>query len=133
MAASEGFRAFLADALAPLGPVDIKRMFGGAGLFADGLMFGLIADDTLFLKVDAETRPRFDQEGMGLFSYQRAGRPAAVMSYAQAPEHLLDQPEELVEWCRAAIGAARRSRKTPKPRPQAQPRRPAGGRRRKGS
>ncbi len=69
MAASEGFIELLKDVLSGLGPVSVRRMFGGAGVYADGVMFGLIADDTLYLKADDETKGTFEAEGLGPYGY----------------------------------------------------------------
>lgn len=99
----------LQDALTPLGPVVVKRMFGGAGLFLDGLMFALISDDALYFKVDGENRGRFEAEGMSPFSYVKAGGRTAVMSYWQAPERLFDDPDEMLSFATDAVGAARRA------------------------
>lgn len=91
-----------------LGPVNVRRMFGGAGVYADGVMFGLIAEDTLYLKGDVETKRDFEAEGLCPFVYEGRGRKIS-MSYWRAPERLLDDPDELVVWARTALEAARRA------------------------
>lgn len=101
--------SLLEEMLAPLGPVLIKRMFGGGGLFLDGLMFGLIADGSLYLKADEGTSPRFAAEGMRPFTYQKKSGQTTIMSYWQAPERLLDEADELVEWARLAVIVAQRA------------------------
>ena len=83
-------------------------MFGGAGVFLDGLMFGLIADEVLFLKADETTCAAFEKEGLGPISYQKGNGQTIVMGYWQIPDRLLDEPEELVSWSRTALAAARR-------------------------
>lgn len=103
-----GFKSLLEEMLAPLGPVVIKRMFGGGGVFLDGLMFGLVVDDVLYLKADDANKPSFQAEGLVPFSYGKKSGHTTVMSYWRAPERLLDEPEELVRWCRDALAAARR-------------------------
>lgn len=110
----------LGDGLAPLGVVSIRRMFGGAGVFIDGLMMGIVADDVLFLKADATTQPRFEAEGLGQLTYAKQGRTIA-MAYWQAPERLLDDPEELVAWCREALAVARRAQTKAQARSRAEP------------
>jgi len=107
MTASNGFVELVKDALSGLGPVSVRRMFGGAGVYADGVMFGLIADDTLYLKADDATQRAFEAEGQGPFVYAGRGRTIA-MSYWRIPERLLDDSEEMVEWARGALGVARR-------------------------
>ncbi len=108
MTASDGFIEFLNDALSGLGPVSVRRMFGGAGVYVDGVMFGLVADDTLYLKADDATRRAFEIEGQGPFVYGSRGR-ATTMSYWRAPERLLDDPDEMAAWARTALGVARRA------------------------
>ena len=95
MAASTGFVELLKDALSGLGPMSVRRMFGGAGVYADGVMFGLIADDTLYLKADDATRRAFAAEGLGPFVYEGRGRTIAT-SYWRVPERLLEDTDEMI-------------------------------------
>ena len=99
------FQAFILDLLAPLNPV-ARRMFSGSGLFRDGVMFGLLVRDSLYLRVDTRTRERFEAAGSAPFTYSRAGRMVSIESYFAVPDGLLDQPDELQDWARDAIGAA---------------------------
>ena len=108
MSASEGFVELLKDSMRGLGPVSVRRMFGGAGIYADGVMFGLIADDTLYLKADEKTKRDFEAEGLGPFVYEGGGRTIA-MSYWRIPERLLDDPDDMVAWARIALGVAQRA------------------------
>lgn len=105
MTVSSGFAELLADVLAPLGRVTVRRMFGGGGVMCDGVMFGLVSDDTLFLKADEASRKAFEDEGCGQFVYDGKGRPIAL-PYWRMPERLLDEPEEMVAWARTALGVA---------------------------
>lgn len=104
--ANSDLKVLLEEMLAPLGPVAIKRMFGGYGLFLDGLMFGLISDDQLYFKTSETGRSTFEAEGLGPFTYMKKGGPAVLTSYWQAPERLFDEPDELVAWARTAHRAA---------------------------
>jgi DNA transformation protein len=115
----------LLELLAPRGPVHIRRMFGGSGIFLDGLMFGLVADDVLYFKADAETTPAYESEGLEPFRYARSDGRVTVMSYWQVPERLLDEPDEMVAWGRKAVDTARRAAR------KAKPSRPASDGRRK--
>ena len=108
MSASEGFVELLKDTMRGLGPMSVRRMFGGAGIYADGVMFGLIADDTLYLKADEKTKCDFEAEGLGPFVYESGGRTIA-MSYWRIPERLLDDPDEMAAWARTALGVAQRA------------------------
>ena len=111
MSADAALIAHLMDVLRPLGGVAARRMFGGAGLFRDGLMFGLISDEVLYLKADAETVADFEAEGLGPFTYGTKSGDRVLTSYWRAPEHLLDDDDEMREWCRRATGVATRAAK----------------------
>jgi len=112
MAASEGFKDFITDQLAGFGPVTTRNMFGGAGIYADGVMFALLANDVLYLKADKSSARAFAAEGMSPFTYRRAGKTPVAMSYWEAPPRLLEEPDELVQWAREAYRIACASRKS---------------------
>ena len=105
-----GFTDFVLELLEPMGGVSARRMFGGAGLFSGGVMFGLIGGDTLYLKVDDHNRGAFEDSGAGPFTYRREGRDIAL-SYYEAPPELFDNPDALSQWARDALEAALRSKK----------------------
>jgi DNA transformation protein len=107
MASSAGFLAFLDEQLAGIGPVSIRRMFGGAGVFADSIMFALVSDDTLYFKVDETTRADFEAEGMGAFTYATKDGRNTLVSYWRAPERLFYEPDEMLAWARKALTIAR--------------------------
>jgi DNA transformation protein and related proteins len=103
-----GFEDLLEELLAPLGGVTIRRMFGGRGVFKDGLMFALASSrDVFYLKADEESAPAFVAEGCEQWTPEMKGR-AMAMPYWQAPERLFDEPEEFADWAKAAYAAARR-------------------------
>jgi DNA transformation protein len=108
MVASDSFAEFLREQLAPLGRVTMRRMFGKTGVFCDRLMFGMVTDDTLYLRVDDHNRATFKEaEAFPSLSYEKKGS-TIDLSFWRAPERLFDEPEELVAWARAALAAARR-------------------------
>ena len=111
MPASQGFRDLVLEALSPLGPIRIKRMFGGAGIWHGDTMFAIIADDTLYLKTGDGTRADFEAEGLGPFTYGTKNGDRVLTSYWRAPEHLLDDDDEMRAWCRRAAGVATRAAK----------------------
>jgi DNA transformation protein len=125
MAPTEGFKDFITDQLAGFGPVIIRNMFGGAGIYADGVMFGLLADDVLYLKADETTFATFAAEGMGPFTYKPDGRAPVAMSYWEVPPRLLEEPDELAEWAHQAHRIARAGKQKPNrhesPRRSAEP------------
>jgi len=104
------FTDFLPEAFAEFGPVQLRRMFGGHGVFHDGVMIGLVAQNTLYLKVDQQTKPLFEERGLEAFRYGKADRKVA-MSYCQAPEEALEDPESMREWAELAYAAALRSQR----------------------
>jgi DNA transformation protein len=112
---------FIRDLFAQFGPVTVRRMFSGAGIFRDGLMFGLVVGDVIYLKADATNVADFEREACKPFTYTRgkaSGRPSQhALPYWRLPEHLYDDPDELAEWARRAFEAAERKR--PKPRRRA--------------
>ncbi|HSA79730.1 MAG TPA: TfoX/Sxy family protein [Geminicoccaceae bacterium] len=106
------FVSYVVESLQALGPVTAKRMFGGHGIFLDGVMFALIASDTLYLKVDDGNRSAYEAAGLEPFIYTDKGRPIR-MSYHEAPGEGFDDPDILCAWARGAHAAALRS-KAPK-------------------
>lgn len=105
MAVSAEFRDFISEQLEAFGPVDIRRMFGGAGVFRAGLMFGLITDDALYFKVDDGNKADYEAAGTGPFVYEKKGREMSL-AYWRVPEGLLDEADELAEWAHKAFNAA---------------------------
>jgi DNA transformation protein len=106
MPVSAGYKEFLEDLLASFGPVSIRNMFGGAGVYADGVIFAILVNDTLYLKADAVSARDFAAEGKGPYTHRPKGRAPVAMSYWEVPERLLDDPEELVDWARRAHAIA---------------------------
>lgn len=105
---------YVEEALQHLGPVEVRAMFGGHGVFLDGVMFGLVADGDLYLKVDDHNRESFDQAGLAPFVYGGKDRPT-TMSYHRAPEPI-DDWGTLEAWARGALDAARRAAAAKRPR-----------------
>jgi DNA transformation protein len=103
------FVEYLDEVFRLFGPIHSKRMFGGYGVYHQGLMIGLVADDTLYLKVDSLSSPHFTEAGSSPFMYTKNGR-AMKMSYSTAPIEILDDPEAAKTWATRAYEAAVRSR-----------------------
>ena len=99
--------AYIAELFAAFGPVSVRRMFGGAGIFCDGLMIGLVHEGAIYLKADAATIPDFEREGLAPFSYATKTGRHTLTSYWRMPERLYDDPEELAGWAKVALAAAR--------------------------
>jgi DNA transformation protein len=102
--------SYLKEVLAPLGVVRPRKMFGGHGIFYDGVMIGLVADDSLYLKVDKQTEGEFIALDLPAFEYEKNGKTFA-MSYRLAPESIYDDPDDALQWARLAYEAALRAKK----------------------
>ena len=108
MVASTSFAEFLREQLTPLGRITIRRMFGKSGVFCDGVMLGMVADDTLYFRVDDLNRAAFAEvEALPRLSYVKQGR-TIDLAFWRAPERLFDDTDELVSWARIAMAAAHR-------------------------
>src|SRR6266478_3019982 len=108
MVASDGFAEVLREQLAPLGRVTMRRSFVKTGVFCDGLMFGMVTDNMLYLRVDDDNRAVFKEaESFPPLNYAKKGG-TIDLSFWRAPERLFDDPDELVAWAQAALAAARR-------------------------
>lgn len=103
------FTDYLHEVFETFGPITTRRMFGGYGVYHDGLMFGLVANDTLYLKADAESVGEFEVLDLEPFMYEKQGKQMA-MSYYLAPEDIFDDPDAAVVWGRRAYEAALRAR-----------------------
>ncbi len=101
MPLSEEFTAYVLDQLSAWGGVSARKMFGGAGLYRDGKMFGLIADDVAYLKVDDSNREGFERAGSGPFK-PYPDKPTS-MSYYEVPPEVLEDPEAFVEWAERSL------------------------------
>jgi DNA transformation protein len=108
MVASDGFAEFLHEQLAPLGRITLQRMFGKSGVFCDGVMLGMVTENTLYLRVDDQNRATFKEaESAPPLSYRKRGT-TIDLSFWRVPERLFDEPDELITWAQAALAAARR-------------------------
>jgi DNA transformation protein len=117
---SADFIAHLRDLFAPLGPISARAMFGGHGIYHDGVIFGIVIDDALYLKTDDETRSQFEAAGAAPFVYLGQKRPITT-SYWSLPEQAMDSPQAMLPWARLALAAALRKANAPKKRPARKP------------
>jgi DNA transformation protein and related proteins len=105
MAVRSSFQILVLDQLSRAIPgIRGRAMFGGVGIYSGQLFFALIADDTLYFKVDESTRPDFEARGMGPF--RPFGDEGETMKYYQLPEEVLEDPEELRSWAEKAVAIA---------------------------
>ena len=104
------FVVSLLELIEPVGAVSWRRMFGGYGLYMEGVMMALVANDELYLKTDPQSQPSFVNVGCEPFGYEKNGK-TLQMSYWKAPEAVFDEPDEMLHWVQLALGAALRQRK----------------------
>jgi DNA transformation protein len=108
MVASDSFAEFLREQLSPLGRLTMRRMFGKTGVFCDGLMFGMVTDNTLYFRVDDDNRAAFaEAASFPPVNYEKKGS-TIDLSFWRAPDRLFDEPDELVRWAQIALAAAGR-------------------------
>lgn len=111
MAVSEEFTAHVRELMEPLGPVSIRKMFGGAGVYAHDLMFGLLAGEALYIKVDDLTQAAFEGAGSEPFVFGTKDGSTTTMRYWRLPEGAADDPQEASRWARLGVDAALRAKK----------------------
>jgi DNA transformation protein len=120
MPAADSFHEYVKELFAGLGPVQIKRMFGGAGGYADGVMFLLLADETIHIKADEALKAELREEGSGPFEWIPQNGPRAGekidLGYWRLPDSALDDPDEAVAWGRKALVIARAKAAAKKPK-----------------
>lgn len=126
MVASDGFAEFLREQLAPLGGITLRRMFGKSGVFCDGVMLGMVTENTLYFRVDDQNRETFKEaESAPPLNYRKRGA-TIDLAFWRVPERLFDEPDEFLTWGRAALAAAHRvaaKRAPAAPKQKSRPRR----------
>ena len=96
------------ELFAVFGRVSVRRMFGGAGIYAEDTIFALVHEGIIYLKADEQNAPAFDREALGPFTYVTRDGKRGVTSYRRMPDRLYDDPDDLARWARDALAAARR-------------------------
>ena len=117
MSVNPSYRAFVLDQLSAAGAVTARSMFGGVGLYCQGLFFALIDDDTLYLKVDDATRPEFER--LGSQPFRPFGDESQGMQYYELPAEVLEDRSAVRPWVERALDAARRKASGKRRRPKA--------------
>ncbi|ARQ01982.1 TfoX/Sxy family protein [Pseudorhodoplanes sinuspersici] len=98
---------FIRDLFSSFRPVTVRRLFGGAGVYADSVMFALLSSQgVLYLKVDEKNESDFVREDLPPFEYERNGVMRGIRSYRRMPDRLYDDPDELAQWASRALAAA---------------------------
>ena len=112
----------ISDLFAAFGPVSVRPMFSGAGIYHRGTIFAICVDDVIYLKADRHSIPAFEREGLGPFTYEAKNKRRVAMSYWRMSDRLYDDPDELARWAneafRAALRCAEAKRRPARARPQ---------------
>jgi DNA transformation protein len=98
---------FIHDLFSEFGRIEVKRMFSGQGIYAHGVIFAIVSGDVIYLKTDDETRGAFERENATPLTFTKKSGQRMVTSYWRLPERLYDDPAELAQWARAAVGVSR--------------------------
>lgn len=107
------FVSYLLELLEPIGNIRAKKMFGGYGIYKNDVIFSIVADEIFYLKADDVNRKDFEKLGLQKFTYRKkSGDKDFSMSYYQAPEHAMEDSQELCSWAEKSIEAALRAKKT---------------------
>ena len=114
-AAPSEFVTHCLELLGALGQPRAKRMFGGHGIYVDERFIALILNDTLYLKADDETRPRFEAAGSVPFDYATRDGQRVVMAYWAAPQDAMESPALMLPWARLAMASALRAAVSKRP------------------
>ena len=93
------------DLFAEFGRITVRRFFGGEGIYAGAVMIGMVFDDVIYFKTDAQTRRAFEAEKRKPFTFEKGGE-TVVTTWFSLPDRLYDDPEELATWARAALAVA---------------------------
>lgn len=101
MAVSNDFLEYVQDQLREWGEVSVRKMFGGAGLYREGKMFGLVADDVVYLKVDDTNREKYEAAGSGPLKPFEDEK--TVLSFYELPADVFEDPEALMEWAAESL------------------------------
>ncbi len=110
MARQNEFVDYLLELLRPFGNVSSRAMFGGHGIYRDGLIFGIVIDDTFYLKADDVNRAEFDDRGLGPFIYESKSKGQQVsLGYYQCPEDALESAALMLDWAKSGYAAALRA------------------------
>lgn len=104
------FTDFLSEVFENFGPITVRKMFGGHGVYHQNIMFGLVADDTLYLKTDNATKTVFESKGLKPFKYSK-GNKVVSMSYHQAPDAIYDDHEVATSWATLAYKTAKKAKR----------------------
>lgn len=113
---------YLKDVFAAFGPIQIRNMFGGAGLYRGGVIFAIVAGGKVFLKADDVNRADFTREGKGPFEFVFDNGKKGTMSYYEMPDRLYDDQDEAAAWAERAHAASLRSKKGKGAKPPTSPR-----------
>jgi DNA transformation protein len=111
MTVSASFIEHAKDLFSPFGEISVRRMFGGAGIYCDGLFFAILDDGAIYFKADDATRATFEAASLDPFTFEMKDGSLASMSYYEAPGDIFDDAAALRRWTTLALDAASRAAK----------------------
>ena len=111
MGFSPGYRLDVEEKLSAVAPITTKPMFGGVGIYSEGLFFALIAEDKLYFKTDDSNRGDFEAAGMEPFYPYDSPKP---MRYWELPPGVLEDEKEFAPWVDKALRVAENAKRTKK-------------------
>lgn len=114
MSRTSEFADYVSELLAPHGRILVQRMFGGHGVYCDGLFIAILSGEMLYFKADENSRAEFERASCAPFTYLRGGKTATLSFYA-APADALESPGLILPWARLAMSAALRSKMSKPP------------------
>ncbi len=110
------FLELVLDQMAALGAISERAMFGGHGLYCNGLFIAIVTRDKLYFKADAKSQPRFEARGLPRFQYQARGK-AVQLLYYEAPPEVYEDAQAMLDWGQLALAAAVRASQPARQKP----------------
>jgi DNA transformation protein and related proteins len=109
MAVSDEYRAHVRDLFAGIGPVEVRRMFGGAGVYRGDACFALLVDGAILMRADEALAADYAAAGSEQWVYESGGRGPVAMPYWRLPEAAADDPDEAAAWARRSLVPAEKA------------------------
>jgi TfoX/Sxy family transcriptional regulator of competence genes len=108
---SKQFADFIFEKLESLEGFSHGRLFGGIGLKAGAVQFGMIMDNAVYFVVDAKTRKKYQEAGSACFAYDTRKRRVFIQKYYEVPPSVIEHSGEFLQWANEAIQAAKHLKK----------------------
>lgn len=110
--AVSGYANYILDLLLPLGNMKARKMFGGFGIYKNGIFFALIINNILYFKVDDTNQSDYESFGSKPFTYTNKNEKLVSMSYWEVPIDILENHDAIAKWVEKAVQAAQLAKKS---------------------